>query len=139
MDRAGQSHYHEIGNMLRVRRLLLTLGLVLALSASGWAECLAAGMTPDEHACCVAMGHDCASDGMDMACCSIERPTRDLGPTVLGKQVVDTLIVVTGPLAVDAVPPPDARTSVAASRAFEREPWKFPDRPTYLRLSVFLL
>lgn len=121
--------------MLRFLRPLLVLGLIAAISGGAWAECLSGELTPEQKACCVAMGHDCGAAGVEMGCCSSEPQTQDRVQAPSGKQDLVTPALVTGPLAV--LPEPFVRLYAGVGTPFGRETQHRSDPPTHLLLSVF--
>lgn len=124
--------------MLRMLRPSLVLGLVVAITGAAWAECLSAGeLTPEQKACCAVMGHDCGAAGVAMECCSTEPQTQDRAQASSVKPELVAPALVTGPLAL--LPKPHVRLHTVAAASFNREMLKFPDRPAYLLLSVFLI
>lgn len=123
--------------MRTVFRPLVVLGLVLAIAGGAWAECLTEDLTPEQKACCAAMGHDCGAVGVEMGCCPTEPQTQDRAQASGVKPDLVAPVLLTGPLALS--PEPHVRLGVAAAASFDRETLKLPDRPTYLVLSVFLI
>jgi len=123
--------------MRRFLRPVLVLGLVVALAGSAWAECLSGELTPEQKACCAAMGHDCGAAGQEMGCCSTEPQTQDRVQVVSVRPDVVAPALLTGPLAL--LPEPHVRLHAVAAASFDRETLKLPDRPAYLLLSVFLI
>lgn len=123
--------------MRPVFRPLVVLGLVLAIAGAAWAECLTEDLTPEQKACCAAMGHDCGAVGAEMGCCPTEPQTQDRAQAPGVKPDLVAPVLLTGPLAL--LPEPHVRLGVAAAASFDRETLKLPDRPTYLVLSVFLI
>jgi hypothetical protein len=118
-------------------RPLVVLGLVLAIAGGAWAECLTEDLTPEQKACCAAMGHDCGAAGVEMGCCPTEPQTQDRAQASGVKPDLVAPVLLTGPLAL--LPEPHVRLGVVAAASFDRETLKLPDRPTYLVLSVFLI
>jgi len=123
--------------MLRRCRPLLVLGLVVAITTAAWAECVTEDLTPEQKACCAAMGHDCGAAGVEMGCCSTEPQTQDRVQASGVKPDLVAPVLLTGPLAL--LPEPHVRLGIVAAASFDRETLKLPERPTYLVLSVFLI
>lgn len=121
--------------MLRMFRPLFVLALIAAISGGAWAECLSGELTPEQKACCVAMGHDCGAAGVEMGCCSSEPQTQDRVQVSSGKQDLVAPALVTGPLALLSEPQPRIPAGYVAS--FGHDTLKLSNRPTYLVLSVF--
>ncbi len=123
--------------MRPVFRPLVVLSLVLAIAGAAWAQCVTEDLTPEQKACCAAMGHDCGATGVEMGCCPTEPQTQDRVQVSGVKPDLVAPALLTGPLAL--LPEPHVRLGVVAAASFDRETLKLPDRPTYLVLSVFLI
>lgn len=118
-------------------RLLVVLGLMVAIGGSAWAQCLTGDLTPEQKACCEAMSHDCGAAGVEMGCCPTEPRTQERAQAPTIKPDLGAPALVTGPL--DLMPEPHVRIHAVAAAAFDREALTLPERPTYLLLSVFLI
>lgn len=123
--------------MRTVFRPFIVLSLVVAIAGAAWAECVTEDLTPEQKACCEAMGHDCGAAGAEMGCCPTEPQTPERAQAARVKPDLDAPALATGPLAL--LPEPHVRLGAVAATAFSRETLKLPDRPAYLLLSVFLL
>jgi hypothetical protein len=118
-------------------RPLVVLSLVIAMTGAALAECVTENLTPEQKACCAAMGHDCGAAGVEMGCCPTEPQTQDRVQASGVKPELIAPAVLTGPLAV--LPQPYVRLHAVAAASFDRETLKLPERPAYLLLSVFLI
>ena len=118
-------------------RPLVVLSLVIAITGAALAECVTEDLTPEQKACCAAMGHNCGAAGVEMGCCPTEPQTQDRVQASGVKPDVVAPVLVTGPLAL--LPEPHVRLDAVAAASFDRETLKLPDRPAYLLLSVFLI
>lgn len=118
-------------------RPLVVLSLVIAMTGAALAECVTEDLTPEQKACCAAMGHDCGAVGVEMGCCPTEPQTQDRAQASGVKPDLVAPVLLTGPLAL--LPEPHVRLGVVAAASFDRETLKLPDRPTYLVLSVFII
>ena len=118
-------------------RPLIVLSLVVAMTGAALAECVSENLTPEQKACCAAMGHNCGAAGAEMGCCPTEPQTQDRVQASGVKADVIAPAPVTGPLAL--LPEPHVRLQAVAAASFDRETLKLPDRPAYLLLSVFLI
>lgn len=123
--------------MRTASRPLIVLSLVVALTGAALAECVTENLTPEQKACCAAMGHDCGAAGVEMGCCPTDPQTQDRAQASGVKPDLVAPVLLTGPLAL--LPEPDARLRVVAAASFDREMLKLSERPTYLLLSVFLI
>ena len=117
-------------------RPLVVLSLIVAITGAALAECVTENLTPEQKACCAAMGHACGAAVVEMACCPNEPLTQERVQASGVKPESFAPTLVTGPLAV--LPPPALRLHLSAALV-DRETLKLPDRPTYLLLSVFLI
>jgi len=122
--------------MLRACRPLVVVTLVVALAGTAWANCVAETVTPEQKACCEAMGHTCGAAAR-MACCppAPQPPEHAHAPGT--KPELRAPAILTGPLGL--LPDPHVRLAAVAAASFDRETLKLPDRPAYLLLSVFLI
>jgi len=118
-------------------RPLVVLSLVIAMTGAALAECVTEHLTPEQKACCAAMGHNCGAAGVEMGCCPTEAQPPDPAQVTGVKPDLTPPAVVTGPLAL--LPDPHERLRAVAVSSFSRETLKLPDRPAYLLLSVFLI
>lgn len=118
-------------------RPLVVLSLVVAIGGAAWAECVTEDLTPEQKACCAAMGHDCGAAGAEMGCCPTEPQTQDRAQATGVKSDLIPPALLTGPLAL--LPEPHVRLRAVTAASFDRETLKLPDRPAYLLLSVFLI
>jgi hypothetical protein len=118
-------------------RPLIVFSVVVALTGTALAECVTDNLTPEQKACCAAMGHDCGTAGVEMGCCPPEPQTQDRVQASGVKPDLVAPVLLTGPPAL--LPEPDAQFRVVAAASIDRETLKLPDRPTYLLLSVFLI
>ena len=116
-------------------RPLVIFSLVIAITGAALAECVTEDLTPEQKACCAAMGHNCGAAGSEMDCCPTEPPPQDRAQATGVRPDLSPPVVVTGPLAL--LPEPHERLGALAASAFSRETLKLPDRPAYLLLSVF--
>jgi hypothetical protein len=123
--------------MRRVVRPLVVLSLVIAIAGAAWAECVTEDLTPEQKACCAAMGHDCGAAGAEMGCCPTEPQTQDRVQATGTKPDLVAPALLTGPLAL--LPDPHVRLQAVAAASFDRETLKLPGRPAYLLLSIFLI
>jgi hypothetical protein len=123
--------------MRAILRPLIVLSLVVAIAGAAWAECATENLTPEQKACCEAMGHNCGAAGVEMGCCTVEPQPRDLLQVSTAKPEVIAPDLLTGPVAV--LPEPHVRLHAAAAASFNRETLRLPERPAYLLLSVFLI
>ncbi len=118
-------------------RPLVVLSLVIAMTGAALAECVTEDLTPEQKACCAAMGHNCGAAGAEMGCCPTEPQPQDRTQVTGVKPDLAPPAVVTGPLAL--LPDLHERLRAVAAISFSRETLKLPDRPAYLLLSVFLI
>jgi hypothetical protein len=118
-------------------RPLVVLSLVVAMTGAALAECVTENLTPEQKACCAAMGHDCGAAGAEMGCCPTDPQTQDRVQPSGAKPELIAPAPLTGLLA--ELPEPYVRLHAVAATSFDRETLKLPDRPTYLLLSVFLI
>jgi hypothetical protein len=126
-----------LSRMRSALRPLVVLSLVIAMTGAALAECVAENLTPEQKACCAAMGHDCGKAGAEMGCCPTEPQTQDRAQATGVRPDLIRPAVVSGPLAL--LPEPYERLRAVAASSFSRETLKLPDRPAYLLLSVFLI
>jgi len=118
-------------------RPLVVLSLVTAMTGAALAECVTENLTPEQKACCAAMGHNCGAAGAEMGCCPTEPQPPDRAPVTAAQPDLTPPAVVTGPLA--RLPDAHERLRAVAANSFSRETLKLPDRPAYLLLSAFLI
>lgn len=118
-------------------RATLVIGLVIAIGGAAWAECVTEGLTPEQQACCAAMGHDCGAAGVEMGCCPTDPQIPDRMQAAGPRPPVAAPVLLTGSLAL--LPEPHLRVHAAAAASLDRDVLKLPDRPTYLLFSVFLI
>ena len=118
-------------------RPLIVLSLVIAMTGAALAECATADLTPEQKACCAAMGHNCGAAGAEMGCCPTEPQTQDRVQASGVKPELVAPVLLAGPLAI--LPEPHGRLHAVAAASYDRETLKLPDRQTYLLLSVFLI
>ncbi|MCR4340634.1 MAG: hypothetical protein NUW01_12205 [Gemmatimonadaceae bacterium] len=118
-------------------RPLVVLSLVIAMTGAALAECVTEDLTPEQKACCAAMGHNCGAAGAEMECCAAEPQTQDRVQASGVKPYAVAPVLVTGPFAL--LPEPRVRLHAVAAVSFAREALTSPDRPTYLLFSVFLI
>ena len=118
-------------------RPLLVLALIVAMATAASAECLSGDLTPEQQACCAAMGHDCGAAAIEMGCCPTEPKTSDPVQAAAVKAELAAPVLLSGPVAF--VPEPHVRLQPAAAASFDRETLKLPDRPAYILLSTLLI
>ena len=109
----------------------VTLAVAVVLSAN----CVTAkDMTPEQKACCAAMGHDCGALAIEQGCCEGEAQKVDaLTPTGMPQFAtppVAVLVALLDPLTPRAIPTGVFNTAVGAQV-------KPPGTPTYLLVSTF--
>ena len=116
----------------RTRRALSAMQMmVIAVVVS--ASCLAGGQTPEQRACCAAMGHDCGGAAMEAVCCTGEAAKRD----AVSPSSVETLAKVHPQILVAILDMPEPHGAVGVQRA--RGTAEFaspPGLPTYLLVST---
>lgn len=118
-------------------RPLVVLSLVIAVAGAAWAECVPEDLTPEQKACCVAMGHNCGAAGIEMGCCPNEPQTQDRVQAPGVKPDVIAPVLMTSPFAL--LPEPHVRVRPVAAASYDRETLKLPERSPHLLLSVFLI
>jgi hypothetical protein len=116
---------------LRLRPIASTLILVFAVVSS--AECLTAGLSAEQKACCAAMQHDCGKMRVESSCCTGDvenlQGLTATKPSVGLLPVVALVAILTTPLTPIAVAP---RASVPDLSSIGP-----PGVPTYLFVSSF--
>lgn len=137
VDRPACEAHNDLVGMRTAFGPFVVLSLVVAMTGAALAECVTENLTPEQKACCAAMGHDCGAAGAEMGCCPTAPQTQDRVQASGVKPDLVAPVLLTGPLAL--FPEPDARLRVVAAASFDRETLKLPDRPTHLLLSVFLI
>jgi hypothetical protein len=137
VDRPASAAHNGFYGMRAVFRPLVVLSLVVAIAGAALAECVTEDLTPEQKACCAAMGHNCGAAGAEMGCCPTEPQTQDRVQASGVKPDLVAPVLLAGPLAI--LPEPHVRLHAVAAVSFDREALKLPDRPTYLVLSVFLI
>lgn len=137
VDRPASGAHNDFVGMRTAFRPLVVLSLVIAMTGAALAECVTEDLTPEQKACCAAMGHNCGAAGAEMGCCSTEPQTPDRVQASGVKPEVVAPVLLAGPLAF--LPEPHVRLHAVAAASYDRETLKLPDRPTYLLLSVFLI
>ena len=117
---------------MRTRRALSAIQMtVIAVVVS--ASCLAGQQTPEQRACCAAMGHDCGGAAIEATCCTGEAAKRDAVPPsaleTLGKVPPQILV------AILEMPKPHGALGIVRVRGTE-ESVSPPGLPTYLLVST---
>jgi hypothetical protein len=134
MARIAAQHKTVVSKGAR-RRPYIASGLMLAMTIVLATSCFAMrGKTPEERACCAAMGHDCGALAFERECCSGEATKLNaVAPTTI-------TVAVTAPAAVLVAvledPSPVVR-GFAASMLHHGGLIKPPGDPTYLLNSTF--
>lgn len=136
-DRSACEAHNGWKGMRTAFRPLVVLTVVFAIAGAALAECVTEDLTPEQKACCAAMGHNCGAAGAEMGCCPTEPQTQDRVQASGVKPDLVAPVLLTGPLAL--LPEPHVRLHAVAAVSFGREALKLPDRPTYLLFSVFLI
>lgn len=136
-DRSVSGDHNGFTRMRTAFRPLVVLSLVIAMTGAALAECVTENLTPEQKACCVAMGHNCGAAAAEMGCCPTEPQTQDRVQASGVKPELVAPVLLAGPLAI--LPEPHVRLHAVAAASYDRETLKLPDRPAYLLLSVFLI
>jgi hypothetical protein len=116
---------------LRLRPIASTLMLAFAVLSS--AECLTAGLKPEQKACCAAMQHHCGEMAIESSCCSGE--VEGLQGFTATKPSVDVIPVVALVAMLTTPSPPIAIAQRAT--VTELSSTGPPGVPTYLFVSSF--
>lgn len=108
----------------------------MALAVLLWSECASAtGMTPEEKACCAAMGSECGEMAPQPTCCLIESQRVDQDGAINRAAITPSLIIVA------ALPslPGSLHDPLENRGKAEHLPVKPPGVPTYLLASALLI